>query len=88
MATTPTTDAEGNESLFLEAVRADLPANTQIPDATDQQLLAAGVEACQVLDSNTSPDDMSVIDGETRDGGGYFRDSSVIITAASLYLCD
>ncbi len=75
------------EATFLDAVRATLPAETQIPDATDEQLLAAGVQACERLAAGESSDAMSLIEGETPNGLGYFTDSGMIITAARQTIC-
>ena len=77
------------EVAYVAYVRGKLLANTQIPDATDEQLIDAGRRACDILDSGTNPDDLTVIDGEERAGGegGYFQDSATIATGARMYLC-
>lgn len=74
---------------YIEYVRGKLLANTQIPDASDDQLVDAGWRACELLDSGTNPDDLTVIDGEERAGGdtGYFQDSATIATGARMFLC-
>lgn len=89
VAESPAASAAGvDEAAFLEDVRENLPANTQIPDATDEQLLAAGADACAQSLAGTSSDDLSVIEGEVRSAGGegYFVDSGVILSAASRHL--
>lgn len=82
-----TTAPATGEEQFLTYVRENLPANTVIPDATDEQLLAAGEEACDRIAAGESTDDMTLIDGEQRPDGGYYRDSGNIITGARLHLC-
>ncbi len=81
---TPTDDAE---SAFVASVRTGLPQDTQIPDATDQQLIDAGYRACDALESGDDPISISVIDGEQQDEGGYFQDSIAIITASVQTIC-
>ena len=75
------------EAAFLEDVRDSLPANTLIPDATDEQLLAAGWEACDRRASEPVGEDISLIEGEERNEGGIYRDSLVIVGAAWGELC-
>lgn len=80
------------EAAFLSAIhkaRAGkiLSAKTQIPDATDAQLLDAGRRACELLAAGEAPESITVIEGETQDAAGYFTDSSAITGAASKTLC-
>lgn len=86
-AQTPEATAQGGEAAFLEEVRADLRPDNVIPDATDEQLLAAGEEACERLAAGETGDTISVIDGEQKDAGGYYRDSGQIVTAAAMTIC-
>lgn len=79
--------APSGETAYLEAVRAALPRNTQIPNATDEQLLEVGEKACAELAAGTDTTLLSVIDGEQTDEIGYYRDSQAIITAAAIDLC-
>ena len=75
------------EAAFLDEVRSRLAKiQTQIPNVTDEQLLAAAYEACQRLDSGESGENMSLIDGETTTGG-YYMDSGAIIISARLTMC-
>ncbi len=89
VASTPTPSADGNEAAFLAEVRANLRPDNVIPDATDEQLIAAGHLACTKLDERASggPVEFSVIDGEQPDQGGYYRDSIQIINAAAITIC-
>lgn len=87
-AEAPATNSGGSdEAAFLAAVRENLPANTQIPDATDEQLLSAGADACAALDAGTPGDQISVIDGETKNGADLFGDSAAIVTTARQTIC-
>lgn len=89
VASTPTIAADGNELLYIEKVRELLAGvKTQIPDATDQQLLAAGAETCERYEAGEDPEQMSVIEGETRNpDSGLYVDTLSIVSAARLYLC-
>lgn len=82
------TDDEA-QSAFLEFVRGRLETfPSQIPDATDAQLFAAAVDACERIRSGESVEKMSVIDGEEpSEVGGYFYDSNAIIAGAQMHLC-
>ncbi|MEV8023404.1 DUF732 domain-containing protein [Microbacterium sp. NPDC080220] len=80
--------APSGEAAYLEAVREALPADTVIPDATDEQLIAAGEEACAVLADGGDTVATSLIEGEPTSEAGYYNDSSAIFTAAAISLCD
>lgn len=86
-AESPATAPSG-EAAYLEAVREALPADTVIPNATDEQLLAVGADACEVLGAGGDTLTTSLIDGEPASAAGYYNDSSAIFTAASVALCD
>lgn len=79
--------AESPHAAYLDGVRALLPEDTQIPNATDEQLVAAGEAACERLAAGEPSDAISVIDGETPNGIGYFNDSGMIVSAARTHLC-
>lgn len=85
-AESPSAEGDG-AAAFLADVRAALPDNTVIPDATDEQLLAAGETACEKLAAGDPSDQISVIEGEEKNGADLFADSSVIVTAARDSLC-
>lgn len=87
-AKTPTAGTEGDaESSFLAMVGESLPEDTSIPDATDEQLLAAGMEACERLRAGETSDTISLIEGEQKNGADIYADSGAIITSARLTLC-
>ncbi|QLD10885.1 DUF732 domain-containing protein [Microbacterium oleivorans] len=88
MATSPSAGAGADESAFLAAVRENLPENTQIPDATDEQLLAAGADACEQIAEGTPGDQISVIENEQLGVLGTYDDSGAIVSAARTNLCD
>ena len=76
------------EEQYLASVREVLdPETTQIPDATDEQLLAAGADACEQIADGTLPDKVRVIEGEQPDDAAYYVDSMIIGGAASKTLC-
>ncbi|MCW2165410.1 hypothetical protein B0I12_002565 [Microbacterium hydrothermale] len=76
-----------DEAVFLDTVRAKLRPDNVIPSATDEQLLAAGEEACAEIAAGTPTDQLSVIDGEPTNALGTFSDSAVIVTAAATTIC-
>ncbi|WP_336633654.1 MULTISPECIES: DUF732 domain-containing protein [unclassified Microbacterium] len=80
-------EAPTGEAAFLEHVRANLPANTQIPSATDPQLLAAGERACEEIAAGADTLTLSLIEGEKPDDSGFYPDSAAIIVAARASLC-
>lgn len=87
VAETPTVN-DPNEELFVSETRGRLTSATQIPNATDQQLIDAGWAACEWIASGQSTDDMTVIEGETRlTEADYYQDSQAIAVAAVMHLC-
>lgn len=78
---------EGPEDAFLAGVRDGLRDDTQIPGATDGQLLAAGADACAQMAAGAALETITVIDGETPDAAGYFVDSMIIAGNADGTLC-
>lgn len=84
-----TPQATNPDELFIEEARdrlAGLGLATTIPNATDEQLIAAGHEACDALINQQPFNDVSVIEGEQRVQGS-FLDSAAIATAGMLYFC-
>lgn len=77
------------EALFLAEARdrlTGLGSATTIPNATDEQLIAAGHQACEALIAQQPFNDVSVIEGEQRVQGS-FLDSAAIASAGILYFC-
>lgn len=74
------TDAEAAYLKFL----ADHPRQgTVIPNATDEQRLAAGYEICAQLAEGKEGNEITVIEGETRNpDSGYYMDSFDMYSAA------
>lgn len=85
--TPPTSDVSNTDALYLSYVRDNLPPETQIPDATDEQLFAAGQEACTRLEAGEPMGGMVVVEGEEPWENGYYYDSSAIINGAIQYIC-
>lgn len=87
VAETTEPEAANPHAAYLDGVRALLPEKTQIPDATDEQLIAAGMAACERLAAGEASDLISVIEGETPNGLGSYNDSGMIVSAARTHLC-
>lgn len=84
-----TADQSEAEAAFLAAFR-DIQQTyaSVIPDATDEQLLASGYEACERLAAGETSTDISLIDGEQRNPQSeMYLDSVSIIGAAVPHLC-
>ena len=81
------------EEQYLEHMRArikeDRPPDlaTQIPNATDEQLLEAGAAACDQISQGLPVDQVRVIEGETPNQSQYYVDSLDIASAAQETLC-
>lgn len=85
VAETPAS-SEG-DAKFLEYVRSELLTDTQIPNATDAQLVDAGHAACEQLLAGTQPEDVRVIEGEQPSSSGYYMDSLTIRSGAEQFFC-
>ena len=85
----PVDGAEPNEAAFIEFVRGRLATfPSQIPDVTDEQLMAAAADACERIRGGESVEGMSVIEDEVpSEAGGYFYDSNAIIAGAQMHIC-
>lgn len=83
----PSDDIEAQFIERFHAFRAQNTLPSQIPDATDEQLIAAGYDGCDRLEAGEVGEDISLIDGETRSEAGLFVDSGAILSAASVTLC-
>ena len=81
------------EEAYLDAMRARLEADrpaieaTQIPNASDAQLLEAAAAACEQLAAGTVHDAVRVIEGETPNQIGAYNDSADIAGYASKFIC-
>jgi hypothetical protein len=76
------------DTVFLAYVRKTLLPDTQIPNATDQQLIDAGHEACRQLETGVALEDVRVVEGETaHPSTGAFYDTSAILSGAILSYC-
>lgn len=80
------TEAEA-EAAYLVTVRERLSKiRTQIPNASDEQLLIAARDACERLEAGESGENMTLIEGEDLTNG-YYMDSGAIIISARLTMC-
>ncbi|WP_295104755.1 DUF732 domain-containing protein, partial [uncultured Microbacterium sp.] len=81
-----TTDGEEGFLAAFREIQQTYPS--VIPDATDEQLLAAGYEACERLAAGEVSTDISLIDGEEKNAQSeMYLDSVSIIGAAVPHLC-
>lgn len=89
VAESPSPDAEvGTDEAYLAAVRDALEANggSSIPDASDEQLLAAGADACEQMRGGTELKEVRVVQGEQPTEIGYVT-SGLIAGGAAKHLC-
>ena len=88
VAETPAVQTLPTDAQFLKDVRKALTngRQTQIPNASDEQLLKAGHDACAAVAAGTPEAEITVIEGEKIDSdwGGY-HDSNIILTIARKY---
>lgn len=83
-------EATSPEAQYLSDVRTALTNGraTTIPDATDQQLVDAGLNACEQLAAGTAEGDVRVVEGEQMDEQwGDYRESVIITGIARKHLC-
>ena len=72
---------------FLKYVHDELPPNTTIGDASDEQLIAAGHEACEQVESGVAWEDIRLVEGEEPTPTGYYMDTSAILNGALYNYC-
>ncbi|MFF8187741.1 hypothetical protein ACF044_10835 [Microbacterium sp. NPDC016588] len=90
VAETPTaarSEVSTPEAAFLAQVREVLPADTVIPNATDEQLLAAAAAACEQMAAGIDFSAVKVIDGEEANDLGVHRESALIAAVARKTIC-
>jgi len=88
VAEKPASEADSPDAKFLEYVRDTILPETQIGNATDQQLIDAGHEACRQLEAGTALEDVRVVDGETaHPSTGAYYDTSAILSGAIINYC-
>lgn len=75
------------DAAFVALVRAKLLPDTQIPNATDEQLIAAGRDACEQVADGVKLEDVRVVDGEKPYPNGIYYDTSAILNAALSAYC-
>lgn len=88
VAEEPANEADSPDAKFLNYVRGAVLPETQIGNATDQQLIDAGHEACRQLEAGTALEDVRVVEGETpHPSTGAYYDTSAILSGAILNYC-
>lgn len=80
----PTEDAD---AAFLQYVVAELPPATSIADASDEQLIAAGHEACEQANAGVAWEEIRLVEGEQPTPNGDYLDSSAILNGALYNYC-
>lgn len=85
----PSTPPTDPTAAYLAHLRDRIEANhlSEIAGATDDQLVAAGHEACDQLAAGTDYFDVRVVQDETPDFGGYYAGSLLITGAATMFFC-
>jgi len=88
VAETPAAPEMSDEdATFLTYVRANLLPETQIPDASDQQLIEAGKDACSQLEAGTPLESVRVVENEQPHANGNYYDTSAIMNGAIIAYC-
>lgn len=82
-----TPDADTADEDYLAFVRGDLVPNTGIRNASDEQLIAAGHDACEQIREGAAAEDLRLVEGEEPQPSGYFADSGSIVTGALNFYC-
>lgn len=84
-AETAEPEATDADSVFLAYVRDALIPQSQITNATDEQLINAGHEACVQLESGVAYEDVRVVEGEQPMNDIYYDSSAVMNGAITAY---
>lgn len=88
--TKPAGEEAGTDEQYLTDVRKALTngRETSIPNASDEQLIQAGHDACEQIANGTAEPDVRVIEGEPFDENwGAYQDSAIILTIAQGIYC-
>ena len=80
-------DAAEADERFLAYVETERPADTSIANATDEQLIAAGHEACEQIAAGVAYTDLRLVEGERPSPAGYYLDTSAIFNGALYNYC-
>ena len=80
-------EASPEDAEFLAVVRGELLPDTGIADVSDEMLIEAGHEACEVVKAGTPPEDIRLVEGEEPARSGYYMDTSAILFGAQTVLC-
>lgn len=87
-AETPTdVPVDEADAAFLQYVEDELPPTTSIADAADEQLIAAGHEACEQAEAGVAWEDIRLVEGEEPTPTGDYLDSSAILNGALYNYC-
>lgn len=85
----PTSEPEtGSDQAYLVQLRQALEGSggNSIPDATDEQLIEAGQDACEQMAAGTALEEVRVVEDEPETGVG-FKDSLRIAAVAAQHFC-
>lgn len=86
-AETPSAEVSDADAGFLDYVRSELLPTTQIADASDEQLIAAGHEGCEQIRAGVPLEEIRLVEGEVPTSAGYYMDSSAIFNGALYNYC-
>lgn len=80
-------DPSEADERFLTYVEAERPVATSIANATDEQLIAAGHEACEQIAAGVAYGDLRLVEGEQPSPAGDYLDTSAIFNGALYNYC-
>ena len=85
----PSAIGDDTDLEFADYVRSELALlpQTGIADATDDQLVAAGQDACEQLLEGVDSESIRLVEGEQASAGGYYMDTLTIVDGARRYYC-
>lgn len=78
---------EDADALFLAEVADRIRPTTQIADVPDEDLIAAGHQACEQIEAGVALEDLRLVEGEQPGVGGYYLDTSAIFNSALIAYC-
>ena len=86
-SSTPSAEPDAADAGFLQYIDEELPPATSIANATDEQLIAAGHDACEQAAAGVAWEDIRLVDGEEPTANGDYLDSSAILNGALYNYC-
>ena len=83
------TDVAEADAAFLAYVEQETPdfTETVLPSMTDEELIAAGHEGCELMRVGTPLEEIRLVEGEQPTDAGYYLDTSAIFNGALYNYC-